>query len=260
MKKLLLFSLIYLLSGQSVVLGQNTCIGTSTSDTTCIVDLNVWSGLVPISGTLYENFRPYGCYWLCNGDSLFLKGASDMRVYAESGSYIFLDTNSLSSTTSYSGAVWLKDGAIMDSYSDPALYNGWVGHVMLESSTSVVHPNVIAAPAYRQCTDIVFIYPAVFPSGCDTTHTTSIDGTKAVANSISIISVLSEKSIKVFISTQDLKFDSELRIFNLQGQEVLMQAIQNSESSIAIPYLKQGVYVVRVKSGNQVVSKKIVVL
>lgn len=224
---------------------------------TCTFDLNAWPGTQPVIGKLEEPFRPYGCYWLCNGDTLILNGADDLRVWAESGSYIFLDTTGVVFPTPYFGAIWLKDGAILDMLGGAGMYNA-SATIIREPGSIVTQPSIFTN--IENCGDVSFIYPATFPVGCDTTHVIQTG----------VRQIRPEQGISLFpnptsgeLNIQGLMFEAgdEVKIFDLLGKEVYFTQFSNTTANVKIQTanMKNGVYFVNVKTENKTETKKIIV-
>ena len=60
-----------------------------------------------------------------------------------------------------------------------------------------------------------------------------------------------------FISIEGLRSKATIKLYNILGKEVRIKALKSSNETLSTNGLSSGIYVIQLKSNNQLLTKKI---
>jgi hypothetical protein len=168
------------------------------------------SNAIHVNGTLHVTGLGYKCYWVCNGDSLFIAGVgAEHSIWVEAGGYVQIDSILMASdflVKDYGTVVFVGDTSIQ---SPP--YN----YVFLSSKAIISDPLGMASQII--CNNVVFDYSKVSISGCDTSYVPTSTGPEIVNNANWTVSDFPSAWI---ISSVVPVGETEITIINLSGQKI----------------------------------------
>jgi hypothetical protein len=167
----------------------------------------IHSNVLRVNGTLYAS-RGYVCYWVCNGDSLFIAGV-EHSVWVESGGYVRIDSILLASeflVKNYGTVVFVGDTSVQS----PPYNSVFAGPKALISDP-------LGMANHTVCNNVVFDYSKVSFSGCDTSYVPTSTGPEIVKN---VNWTVSDFPAAWIISSAVPVGETEITIFNLSGQKM----------------------------------------
>jgi hypothetical protein len=203
-------------------------------------------------------------------------GMSDgtgMHVYSASGNFVVsaLDTILTSGWTNNSFVSTCSDLVFVET----AASLGSDTTVCMQSSM-IISPGIFDAYSWNtgQLTDSIIVGPILNPG----VITYTVDVTSALCNSTASITITFDNCIGIeeikshslnaypnpandnFTINTDFTQNYELKIYDNQGKIVMVQEMIGTVENIDISVLEQGVYILTVSDGNQVVRKKLQIL
>ena len=255
---------------------------TISADTICVSDtLVVFDAIVSFDDSvLYNkmynpNFASYTGYnTSVNYD--YGDGMSDgtgMHAYSASGNFVVsaLDTILTSGWTNNSFVSTCSDVVFVET----AVSLGVDTTVCMQSSL-ILSAGVFDTYSWNtgQLTDSIIVGPILNPG----VITYTVDVTSALCNSTASITITFDNCIGIeeikkhslnaypnpandnFTINTDFTQRYELKIYDNQGKIVLVQEMIGTVKNIDVSVLEQGVYIVTISDGNQVVRKKLQIL
>ena len=246
------------------------------SDTLIVFDTIVSFDDSVLYNKMYNpNFATYTGY----GTSVnydYGDGISDgagMHVYSGSGNFVVsvFDTILASGWTNNSFVATCNDVVFVE----PPGYIGSDTTVCMQSSI-VLSPGVFETYFWNtgQLTDSIIVGPILNPG----VITYVVDVASASCNSTASITITFDNCIGIeeiknhslnaypnpandnFTITTDFTQNYELKIYDNQGKTVMAQEMLGTVKNIDVSVLEQGVYILTISDGNQVIRKKLQIL
>jgi len=203
-------------------------------------------------------------------------GMSDgtgMHVYSGSGNFVVsvLDTILASGWTTNSFVSTCSDAVFVET-------SGYLGSdtTVCMQSSMILSPGVFDTYSWNtgQLTDSIIVGPILNPG----VITYTVDVTSALCNSTASITITFDNCIGIeeiksyslsaypnpandnFTITTDFTQNYELKIYDNQGKIVMVHEMIGTVKNIDVSVLEQGVYILAISDGNQVVRKKLQIL
>jgi hypothetical protein len=167
----------------------------------------IYSNVIRVNGTLHST-GGYVCYWVCNGDSLFIAGV-EHSVWVEAGGYVQIDSILLASE------FLVKDYGTVVFVGDTSIQNPPYNSVFASSKAIISDP--LGMANHTLCNNVVFDYSKVSFSGCDTSYIPTSTGPEIVNNAYWTVSDFPSAWI---ISSVVPVGETKIDIINLSGQKI----------------------------------------
>jgi hypothetical protein len=255
---------------------------TISADTICVSDtLVVFDAIVSFDDSVLYNkmYNPNFASYIGYNTSVnydYGDGMSDgtgMHAYSASGSFVVsaLDTILTSGWTNNSFVSTCSDVVFVET----AVSLGSDTTVCMQSSL-ILSPGVFDTYSWNtgQLTDSIIVGPILNPG----VITYTVDVTSALCNSTASVTITFDNCIGIeeikshslnaypnpandnFTINTDFTKNYELKIYDNQGKTVMVQEMVGTVKNIDVSVLEQGVYILTISDGNQVVRKKLQIL
>lgn len=199
-----------------------------------------------VYGTL-DTTGGYLCFWVCNGDSLFVKGV-ELSIWVEGGGFVSLGD---SSNPVLASEIVVKDLGTVIFNGDTIHSNPPYNYVYAESQAIISDPKGISG--VYGCQSILVDYSNVALAGCDTSVVPSWISEHFLPQLFKVVNHSDAWVIKAV--SEDLGMNATLS--NLSGRQVYQTAgIHYGEIAINKWNLAAGIYILKLQiDGRQRIIK-----
>jgi len=180
------------------------------------------------------------CYWVCNGDSLFLNGAANCLVYAEKNAWVRV--------LGGENYVWLLDGATCQI--DMGSSSNFVHRLL---STTLIDNGNLTLDSI--CTTLNYDYSNAPPNACISTGSFNFE----LNSSLSIFPNPSD-GILTFEDKSGTLSSARLELYTIQGQLIMVRQLQFDAGihRLQLTGLIPGLFLARISAKEGEMIRKLV--